>query len=233
MIAVRHECVVPGKISSNHHSKFRGKSKFDFGADVAYNPAMHKIAFSGIPGSGKTSILAEVKKLLALKYRVEDVPDLRPNSPFDFDHKTGFVSQFYFITSQINEENIRAQERPDFLLCDSSLLDHWQEWQGCLPEANGNGQAAGRNDMLACLYRFWMPTYAAIFRLRADARVLQKREPKAGLREYAPESSQQADERYARIIQQDRLPAFDVWNQQTIDESAQEVMVRLAGMKLI
>ena len=78
-----------------------------------------------------------------------------------------------------------------------------------------------------------MPTYAVIFRLRVDAKVLQKREPKAGLREYAPELSQQADERYARIIQQDRLAAFDVWNQQTIDESAQEVMMHMAGMKLI
>ena len=194
---------------------------------------MHKIAFSGIPGSGKTSILAEVKKLLALKCRVVDIPDLKLNSPFDFDYKTGFVSQFYFITSQINEENFHAQSRPDFLLCDGSLLDHWQEWQGCLAEANGNGQAAGRNDLMENLYRFWVPTYAAIFRLRADARVLQKREPKAGLREYVPELSQQADERYARIIQQDRLAAFDIWNQQTIDESAQEVMVHLADMKLI
>ena len=194
---------------------------------------MHKIAFSGIPGSGKTSILAEVKKLLALKYRVDDVPDLRPNSPFDFDHKTGFVSQFYFITSQINEENIRAQGRPDFLLCDGSLLDHWQEWQGCLPEANGNGQAAGRSALLECLYRFWLPTYAAVFRLRADPKVLKKRMPRSGLREYPLERSQMADERYGRIIQQDRLPSFDVWNQQTIDESAQEVMVHLADMKLI
>lgn len=194
---------------------------------------MNKIAFSGIPGSGKTSIMAEVKKLLSLKYRVEDVPDLRPNGPFDFDQKTGFVSQFYFITSQINEENIHAQGRPDFLLCDGSLLDHWQEWQGYLAEANGNCQAAERNALMEGLYHFWVPTYAAIFRLRADAKVLQKREPKAGLREYTPERSLQADERYGRIIQQDRLPAYDVWNHQTIDESAQEVMMHLADMKLI
>jgi hypothetical protein len=194
---------------------------------------MHKIAFSGIPGSGKTTILAEVKKLLSLKYRVEDVPDLRLNSPFDFDHKTGFVSQFYFITSQINEENIHGQDRPDFLLCDGSLLDHWQEWQSCLAEANGNGQAAARIAMVESLYRFWAPTYTAIFRLRADAKVLQKREPKAGLREYTPELSLKADERYSRIIQQDRLPAYDVWNHLTVDESAQAVMVRLDDMKLI
>jgi broad-specificity NMP kinase len=233
MAAVGVEFFFPAKISSAHHSKFPGKSKFDFAADVTYNPAMHKIAFSGIPGSGKTSILAEVKKLLSLKYRVEDVPDLKANGPFDFDQKTGFVSQFYFISNQINEENIRAQGHPDFLLCDGSLLDHWLEWQECLGQANGNGQAAERSALMECLYRFWLPTYAAVFRLRADAKVLKKRMPKSGMREYALERSQLADERYGRIIQQDRLPAFDVWNQQTIDESAQEVMVHLADMKLI
>jgi hypothetical protein len=233
MVAIRWGNIFPEKISLLHHNKFHGKSKFDFGAVVAYNPTMNKIAFSGIPGSGKTSIMAEVKKLLSLKFRVEDIPDQKPNSPFDFDHKTGFVSQFYFITSQINEENIHGQDRPDFLLCDGSLLDHWQEWQSYLAEANGNGLTAGRNALMESLYRFWAPTYAAIFRLRADAKVLQKREPKDGLREYTPERSLQADERYGRIIQQDRLPAYDVWNHLTIDECAQEVMVHLADMKLI
>lgn len=194
---------------------------------------MHKIAFSGIPGSGKTSILAEVKKLLSLKYRVEDIPDLKANSPFDFDMKTGFVTQFYFITSQINEENIRSQGRPDFLLCDGSLLDHWLEWRDCLPEASGNGEATERGAVMDCLYRFWRPTYAAVFRLRADAKVLKKRLPKAGLKEYPLERCQQADESFGRLVRQELLPAFDVWNHQTIDESAQEVMVHLADLKLI
>jgi len=194
---------------------------------------MHKIAFSGIPGSGKSSILAEVKKLLSLKYRVEDIPDLKANSPFDFDMKSGFVSQFYFTTSQINEESIRAQGRPDFLLCDGSLLDHWLEWQGCLSAGDGSGPAAERVAVMDCLFRFWLPTYAAVFRLRADAKVLKKRLPKAGLKEYSLERSQQADERYGRLVQQERFPAFDVWNHQTIDESAQEVMVHLADLKLI
>jgi broad-specificity NMP kinase len=233
MAGVGQELFFPAKRSSPHHSKFLGKSKFDFEAQVTYNPTMHKIAFSGIPGSGKSSILAEVKKLLSLKYRVEDIPDLKANGPFDFDMKTGFVSQFYFITSQINEENIRAQGRPDFLLCDGSLLDHWLEWQDCLGGGEGNGQPTERIAMMDRLYRFWLPTYAAVFRLRADAKVLKKRLPKAGLKEYALERSQQADERFGRLIQQEHLPAFDVWNHQTIDESAQEVMVHLADLKLI
>jgi broad-specificity NMP kinase len=194
---------------------------------------MHKMAFSGVPGSGKTSILAEVKKLLALKYRVEEVPDLRQNSPFDFDQKADFTSQFYFITSQINEENIRAQGRPDFLLGDGSLLDHWLEWQLSLAAKPGNGPAGEKNAVLESLYRFWMPTYAAVFRIRADVKVLKKRLSPAGLREYPLDRSAQLDEMYGRIVQNDRIQAFDVWNHQTIDESAQEVMTHLTDMKLI
>ncbi|MBN2346296.1 MAG: hypothetical protein JXO51_07875 [Candidatus Aminicenantes bacterium] len=194
---------------------------------------MHKIAFSGIPGSGRTSILAEVKKLLSLKYRVEDVMDLRLNSPFDFDQKPGFVSQFFFITNQINEENVRSQNHPDFLLCDGSLLDHWVEWQRALDAKHGNGVAKERKDLLETLYRFWLPTYTAIFRIRIDAKVLKKRIPEAGLREYPLELCPQLDALYGRIIEQDRLASCDVWNHQSIDESAQEVMAQIADQKLL
>jgi len=216
-----------------YHSKIRGKSKFDFAGAVAYNPAMHKIAFSGVPGSGKTSTLAEVKKLLSLKYRVEDVPDLKPNAPFDFDQKTGFVSQFYFITSQINEENLHAQDGPDFLLCDGALPDHWLEWCECLRQPDAPGRPAGGDALLAALARFWMPTYDVVFRLRADAAALKKRTPRAGMREYPLERGREDDERFTRLAREERIPSFDVWNHQTVDECAQDVMTRLAEMKLI
>ena len=194
---------------------------------------MHKLAFSGVSGSGKTAVLAEVKKLLALKYRVEEVPDLRLKSPFDFDHKTGFVSQFYFITSQINEENIRAQGHPDFLLCDGSLIDHWLVWQCSLAAKPGNGQAGEKLALLEGLYRFWLPTYAVVFRMRADAKVLKKRLSTAGLHEYPQDCSPLLDELYGRSLQLDHVQAFDVWNHQTVDESAQEVMTHLTNLKLI
>ena len=221
------------KIHRRHHSKIPGKSKFDFGVDVTYNSPMHKITFSGVPGSGRTSVSAEVKKLLSLKYRVEEVPDLKLNSPFDFDQKAGFVSQFFFITTQINEENIHAQSHPDFLLCDGSLLDHWLEWRCALAERPGNGQASERNALLKSLYRFWLPTYALVFRVRADATVLKKRIPKTRLKEYPLDECHQLDELYGRIIQEDGIQSFDVWNHQSIDESAQEVMAHLADLKLV
>jgi broad-specificity NMP kinase len=194
---------------------------------------MHKIAFSGIPGSGKTSILAEVKKMLSLKYRVEEVSDMKLNSPFDFDQRAGFVSQFFFISNQINEENIRSQGHPNFLLCDGSLLDHWLEWQRSLAAKPGNGQTAEKNALLEGLYRFWMPTYTQVFRIRADANMLKKRISKDGLREYALDCCQQLEANYDLVIQQDRINAFDVWNHQSVDESAQEVMRHITDLKLI
>ena len=194
---------------------------------------MHKIAFSGVPGSGKTSTLAEVKKLLSLKYRVEDVPDLKPNAPFDFDQKTGFVSQFYFITSQINEENLHAQDGPDFLLCDGSLVDHWLEWREYLRQPDAGLRPAGADALLEALARFWLPSYAVVFRLRADAAALKKRKPKDGMREHPRERGRQEDERFLRLAQEERVLSFDVWNHQTIDECAQDVMTRLAEIKLI
>lgn len=194
---------------------------------------MHKIAFSGIPGSGKTSIWAEVKKLLSLKFRVEEVADLKLNSPFDFDQKAGFVSQFYFISNQINEENIRSLAHPDFLLCDGSLLDQWLEWQRFLTEKKSIAQLAEKSALMENLFRFWMPTYTKTFRIRLDAQILEKRAPKDGLREYPLERCPQLDELYDRIIKQNRIPASDIWNHQSVDESAQEVMKQLANLKLI
>jgi deoxyadenosine/deoxycytidine kinase len=194
---------------------------------------MHKIAFSGIPGSGKTSILAEVKKMLSLKYRVEEVPDLKVNSPFDFDQKAGFVSQFFFISSQINEENIRSLSHPDYLLCDCSILDHWLEWQKALADKQDNGQMPEKHALLESLFRFWLPTYALAFRVRVDTNVLKKRVLKVGLKEYPLDRCQEQDERFGEIIKKNNMHAFEIWNHQSVDESAQEVMTRITEMKLI
>jgi deoxyadenosine/deoxycytidine kinase len=193
---------------------------------------MHKIAFSGIPGSGKTSILTEVKKILSLKSRVEDVPDLRLSSPFDFDQKAGFISQFFFISNQINEENIRSLNQPDYLLCDCSLLDHWLKWKKFMAEKKANGQMEENNRLLETLYRFRIGSYTVIFRVRIDGKELEKRIPKSGLCDHEHAHSGPIDKLYGQIIQADRINAIDIWNNQSVDESAQEVLKRIADLKL-
>ena len=194
---------------------------------------MHKIAFSGIPGSGKTSILTEVKKILSFKSRVEDVPDLRLSSPFDFDQKAGFISQFFFISNQINEENIRSLNQPDYLLCDCSILDHWLKWQKFLAEKKTNGQIEEKNKLLKNLYQFWVPSYTVIFRIRVDTKELEKRIPKSELRAHELRHSQPMDELYNQIILANKINAIDIWNHQSIDESAQEVPKKISDLKLI
>jgi deoxyadenosine/deoxycytidine kinase len=194
---------------------------------------MLKIAFSGIPGSGKTSIVSEVKKILSLKSRVEDVPDLRLSSPFDFDQKAGFISQFFFISNQINEENIRLLNQPDYLLCDCSILDHWLKWQKFLAEKKTNGQSKEKNRLLNDLYQFWIPSYTVTFRIRIDGKELEKRIPQNGLHAHEPGLSQAMDALYGQIILADRIHAIDIWNHQSIDESAQEVLKKIADLKLV
>jgi len=194
---------------------------------------MHKIAFSGIPGSGKTSILTEVKKILSFKSRVEDVPDLRLSSPFDFDQKAGFISQFFFISNQINEENIHSLNQPDYLLCDCSILDHWLKWQQFLAEKKTKSQIEEKNMLLKNLYEFWVPSYTVIFRIRVDSKELEKRISKSGLRAQELRHSQPMDELYSQIILVDQINAIDIWNHQSIDESAQEVLKKIADLKLL
>jgi deoxyadenosine/deoxycytidine kinase len=194
---------------------------------------MHKIAFSGIPGSGKTSILTEVKKVLSFKSRIEDVPDLKLSSRFDFDQKAGFISQFFFISNQINEENIHSLSQPDFLLCDCSILDHWLKWQKFLAENKTNSQSEGKNKLLKNLYHFWITTYTIIFRIRVDSKELEKRLPKSVLRDHEIVHSQPLDKLYSQIILADQLQVIDIWNHKSIDESAQEILNKIGELKLL
>jgi deoxyadenosine/deoxycytidine kinase len=194
---------------------------------------MHKIAFSGIPGSGKTSILAEVKKILSLKSRIEDAPDLRLSSRFDFDQKAGFISQFFFISNQINEENIRSLSQPDFLLCDCSILDHWVKWQKFLAEKKTSRQLEEKDKLLKSLYQFWIATYTVMFRIRVDKKELEKRLPKSSLRTPEIDHSQPLDHLYSQIILADHLVVVDIWNHKSIDESAQEVLKKIGELKLL
>jgi len=166
---------------------------------------MHKIAFSGIHGSGKTAILAEVKKVLSLKSRIEDVPDLRLSSRFDFDQKTDFISQFFFISNQINEENIRSLSQPDFLLCDCSVLDHWIKCQKFLAEKKTRGQAEEKNRLLKNLYHFWIPTYTVHFRIRIDGKELGKRLPKNEWPTPETDPFHSMDALYGQIILADQI----------------------------
>jgi hypothetical protein len=194
---------------------------------------MVKIAFSGIPVTGKTSILAEVRKILALKFHVDEADDVAPTSPFDVDQKAGFAAQFYFLTTQINEENIRAMNHPDILLCDRSILDQWVYWKKEVAQKGANGNLEEKTEFLRSIYQFWVRSYSLIFHVRVDPKILNARKEPESDPNLNPKEMQAMEEMFLDTIARDRLKAIDIWNHQSVDESAQKVIDKLSDLKLI
>jgi hypothetical protein len=64
-------------------------------------------------------------------------------------------------------------------------------------------------------------------------KVLKKRITQSGLREYPLGHSQQMDDLYSQISQTEPISTFEIWNHQSIDESAQEVIKHISDLKLI
>ena len=194
---------------------------------------MVKISFSGIPGSGKTSVVTEVKKILSLKYKVESTEEISLKNPFDEDQKSCFVSQFFYITTQINEENIKSSKSLDYLLCDRSVLDQWIYWKNyfCVREANNNLEE--KNELLVNLYKFWMKTYDLIFLIKVDFKELEKRDSDNELRTTDPEYNKRIDELFTQTIKDDNIKVIEIWNNNTIDECAHKIIEHISEYKQV
>jgi hypothetical protein len=194
---------------------------------------MVKIAFSGVPHCGKTSILAEVRKILALKFRVADLDDISSRNPFDVERKGGFASQFFFMTTQINEENIRAQEHADALLCDRSVLDQWVYWRKYLAEQEQTAQRREQNALLEYLCGFWAKTYDLIVHVRIDPQVLEKRLEANEARLPDLSDVRGNEELLLKAIGDERLRTLEVWNHHTVDECAHRVIREINDLALL
>jgi len=192
---------------------------------------MIKISFSGISGSGKTSLLKEVKKILSLKYRVDHVPEISGKNPFDNDKKSSFISQFFYLSTQINDENVHIINPLDYLLCDRSILDQWIYWKSSVIDKELTGNLEVKNNILEDLYRFWIKTYDLIFLIRLDLKKLDAREFDKELRKIDSEYIKQREEIYLKTIKDDNLKVFEIWNNNTIDESAQQIMKTISEYK--
>jgi len=185
---------------------------------------MIKVSFSGYAGSGKTSLMNEVKKILSLKSKVEAIEQLKGKNPFDNDKKSCFVSQFFYITTQINEENTRIIAPLDYLLCDQSVLDQWAYWRYYLNSKDITPKMEEKNTLLRNIYRYWIKTYDLVFMIRTDLNELEKREFKNELRIPDIDHIKKTDEIYKAIIEEDNLKVYNIWNNNSIDESAFEVL---------
>jgi len=185
---------------------------------------MIKISFSGFSGSGKTSLMTEVKKILSLKSRVEAIEEIKGKNPFDSDKKSCFVSQFFIISTQINEENRKALAPLDYLLCDQSVLDQWVYWNSYISDKEMTPQMEEKNNLLKDLYRLWIKTYDLIFLIRMDLNELEKREITNEIRIADLEHIREIEGLYQESIREDGLKVIEIWNNNTIDESAHEII---------
>ncbi|MCK5056467.1 MAG: AAA family ATPase [Candidatus Aminicenantes bacterium] len=192
---------------------------------------MIKISFSGISGSGKTSLLKEVKKILSLKYKVDHVPEISGKNPFDNDKKSTFTSQFFYLSTQVNEENVHSINPLEYLLCDRSILDQWIYWKCSVLDKEFSEKLKIKNGILEDLYRFWIKTYDLIFLIRLDLKKLDSREFDKELRKIDSEYIKTREKVYLETIKEDNLKVFEIWNNNTIDESAQKIVQTISEYK--
>jgi deoxyadenosine/deoxycytidine kinase len=185
---------------------------------------MIKVSFSGFAGSGKTSLMNEVKKILSLKSKVETTEQLKGKNPFDDDKKSCFASQFFFLSTQINEENTKSILSSDYLLCDQSVLDQWIYWKHYISDKEMNPRLIEKNDLLRNMYRFWIQTYDMIFLVRIDLNELEKREFDNEFRILDLDHIKKTDEIFKSVVEEDNLRVFNNWNNNSIDESAHEII---------
>jgi thymidylate kinase len=192
---------------------------------------MNKISFSGFSGSGKTSLLTEVKKILSLKWKVDAIEEIKGKNPFDSDMKGCFVSQFFYMSTQVNEENIKGIAPADFLLCDQSVLDHWVFWKHYISDKEMTPALEEKHNLLHSLYHLWIKSYDLVFLIRMDLSELEKRALNSDFRITDIEHIKKIEELYKETIQEDNLKVLEVWNNNTIDESAHEI-IRLVSEHL-
>lgn len=194
---------------------------------------MRKIAFCGIPAGGKTALVAEVRKIVGLRHRVTVVDDVGQQSPFDIDRKVRFAAQFYFMTTQINGENLAIEQQPEVLLCDRSILDQWVYWKKIrldqLDDTRpGAERDAERNRVMECLFRFWIRTYDLMIHVRTDLRKLPERWRGMGPLALDEEALAQVETLYVEELTASGAPTWEVWNNLSVDETAQAVVEEIS-----
>ncbi len=194
---------------------------------------MTKISFSGAYGSGKTSLIEEVKKIMSLKYKIFSLGDVNIKNPFDEDLRNSFISYFYSISTQINTENLESQKNHELMFCDRSILDQWVLWKLSLSGSDLSEKLKSKHLILENLYKFWIPSYTVIFLIRTDWEKIGKR---VGDEEYKirnEEYIKMIDTQFVETCKNDQLEIVEIWNNGSIDESAQRIIEEISKRDLI
>ncbi len=194
---------------------------------------MTKISFSGSYGAGKTSLVEEVKKIMSLKYKVNSLNDINQQNPFDEDMRSSFISFFYLMTTQANIENLEMQKSNDLILCDRSVLDQWVLWKTSLIGSELSEKLKIKNNLLENIYKFWINTYKLIFLIRTDGEVIGKRVVEEEYKIRDNDYIKLIDKQFAETCKNDNLEIVEIFNNGSIDESAQKIIEEISNRDLI
>ena len=183
---------------------------------------MLKISFSGVPGCGRSSLVEEVRKILAIKSRVNLIDEISRKNPFDDHLRSHFESQFFYLTTQINEENSHLYSPLDYLLCDQSVIDQWVSW---LASYEKKKEETRRNllehhRVMQSLFRFWINTYDIMFLIRVSNDVFRERQTDERLRKIDGLDQQAREKLFLRVIAEENIRVVEIWNNTSIDEAA-------------
>ena len=183
---------------------------------------MLKISFSGIPGCGRSSLAEEVRKILTLKSRVEIIEEINRKNPFDDHLRSTFESQFFYLSTQINEENSLMYSPIDYILCDQSVLDQWVSWRCTYEKMNDTLQKKylEHHNLMHTLFGFSIRSYDIFFFIRVSGDIYEKRQAENKLRKVDGQDQEIREKMYLKTVQEEKIHAIEVWNNTTIDETA-------------
>jgi len=188
---------------------------------------MLKIGLSGIAGCGKSSLILELKKILGIKYNIEILEDISNTNPFDDNKETNFISQFYYFSTQINEENKKSIGSPEILLCDKTILDQWIYWKKYLSKVGEGKHFSEKEQVLKTIYDYWLDSYDIIFFIRVDQSVLTSRETNNSLRDDFS-NNENIESLYLKIIKKEKIKVIEIWNNKEIDETIHKLAEKIA-----
>lgn len=191
---------------------------------------MLKISISGLPGSGVTAILSETRKILGLKYRVEILDSIRGKNPFDNASRSGFISCFFDLTAQINEENTRGMTNPTLLLTNRSILDYWNLWMHELPHKTHSEQLQEKDEMLRHLVNFWTRSYDHFYFVHRDFKQIQESLESTSSSELSEESLRDMETGYLEIASSLGIQVTEIWNNGSIDEVSQNLIASISEL---
>lgn len=188
---------------------------------------MLKIGITGIPESGKTSLIVELKKILGIKFNIDILDDISNKSPFDENRDTNFISQFYYFSTQINEENKRTINNPDILICDKTIFDQWIYWKKYLSKVGENKELNDKNNILKTIYEYWINTYDIIFFIRIDSEVSKTRNNN-NLRDTNAVELEDIENLFLRTIKKDNISVIEIWNNKSVDETVYKLAEKIS-----